>query len=115
MRDKVVEAVRADLLARSEKGIKKYGETLDMNRASLRGRLQHLYEEQLDAANYTKWAIMRLDEGVNIDTPCVSQPPPCRHEIVKDEAVRGLVCAKCGRQWLDTDKGVRAMMEADSL
>lgn len=59
--DRVVEAVRADLLARSQLGIKKYGLTLCENQASLRDRLQHAYEETLDHANYLKWAIMELD------------------------------------------------------
>lgn len=60
--DPVVEAVREDLHKRSQVGIRKYGTTLDENKASHRERLQHVYEEVLDAANYLKWTIMQIDE-----------------------------------------------------
>ena len=56
--DEIVEAVRADLLARSEVGIRKYGVTLAEAKASHKQRLQHAYEEALDLANYLKWAIL---------------------------------------------------------
>jgi len=59
--DPVVEAVRADLLARSQLGIKKYGTTLADSHSTHRQKLQHAYEEALDLANYIKWAIMELD------------------------------------------------------
>ena len=59
--DLVVDAVRKDLLQRSELGIKKYGTTLNENGSDLRGWLQHAYEETLDQANYLKCAIMKLD------------------------------------------------------
>jgi len=62
-RDTVIDAVRADLLQRSQLGIKKYGKTLGSQTGfPLRGRLQHAYEEALDLANYLKWAITMLDE-----------------------------------------------------
>lgn len=61
MTDPVVEAVRADLLARSERGQDKYGVTLDRDDLSLRDWLQHAYEETLDTANYLKAAILRID------------------------------------------------------
>lgn len=61
MQDKIVEAVRKDLLDRSNLGIKKYGTTLDGNICKLRDKLQHAYEECLDQANYLKWAITQLD------------------------------------------------------
>jgi hypothetical protein len=60
-RDPVVEAVRADLLQRSQVGIAKYGTTLDAAGLSLRDWLHHAYEETLDTANYLKAAIMKLD------------------------------------------------------
>lgn len=60
--DNVVEAVRADLLQRSQVGIKKYGVTLERTDLSLRDWLQHAYEETLDQANYLKRAIMELDK-----------------------------------------------------
>ncbi len=62
MRDSVVEAVRADLLRRSELGIAKYGVTLDRTDLNLRAWLQHAYEETLDQANYLKRAIMEIDK-----------------------------------------------------
>lgn len=61
MKDTVVEAVRADLLRRSELGILKYGLTLDRKDLSLRDWLQHAYEETLDQANYLKRAIMEIE------------------------------------------------------
>ena len=60
--DKIVEAVREDLLRRSLLGIKKYGLTLSSNPASLIERLQHAYEEALDLSNYLKWAIKELED-----------------------------------------------------
>lgn len=60
-RDPVVEAVRADLLQRSQVGLAKYGVGLDRTDLSLRDWLQHAYEEHLDAANYLKRTIMELD------------------------------------------------------
>lgn len=60
-RDPVVEAVRADLLARSQVGVGKYGVTLARTDLSLRDWLQHAYEETLDQANYLKRAILEID------------------------------------------------------
>lgn len=59
--DPVIEAVRADLLARSQKGIVKYGTTLGDNEASELERLQHLYEELLDGAAYCKWRMLQIE------------------------------------------------------
>jgi hypothetical protein len=64
---RVVEAVRADLLQRSEFGIKKYGTTLCHNPLTHREWLQHAYEEALDHANYLKCAIMTLDGEMSHD------------------------------------------------
>ena len=61
MTDSVVEAVRADLLQRSQAGIAKYGVTLDRTDLNMRDWLQHAYEEALDMANYLKRAIMEWD------------------------------------------------------
>lgn len=58
----IVEAVRNDLLTRSEVGVTKYGATLGENPASRKERLQHAYEEALDLANYLKWEIMKEEE-----------------------------------------------------
>lgn len=61
--DSVVEAVRADLLQRSQHGIVKYGVTLDRTDLSLKDWLQHAYEETLDQANYLKRAIIELEKS----------------------------------------------------
>jgi hypothetical protein len=60
--DAIVEAVRADLLQRSQVGVKKYGVTLDKAGLPLRAWLQHAYEETLDTANYLKCAITEMDK-----------------------------------------------------
>ena len=62
-KDRVVDAVRDDLLRRSQLGIAKYGVTLERTDLSLRDWLQHTYEETLDQANYLKRAIIELDGG----------------------------------------------------
>jgi len=48
-KDKVIAAVRQDLLQRSEFGLKKYGQPLsDRTDIDLPGWLKHMYEELLD-------------------------------------------------------------------
>lgn len=64
-RDGVVDAVREDLLLRSQFGIAKYGVTLERTDLTLRDWLQHAYEETLDQANYLKRAIMEIDNAGN--------------------------------------------------
>ena len=59
----VVEAVRDDLLKRSQVGLSKYGVTLARDDLSLRDWLQLAYEETLDQANYLKCAIMAIDDA----------------------------------------------------
>lgn len=66
-RDKVVQAVMADMNRRSEIGIKKYNTTLERTDLELRDWLQHAYEECLDQANYLKRAIMELDGKIADD------------------------------------------------
>lgn len=61
--DPVVEAVRKDLLERSQVGIDKYGTTLAENKIDLQAWLQHAYEECLDQANYLKRAIMEIEQA----------------------------------------------------
>lgn len=60
--DQTVEAVRADLLQRSQVGIEKYGVSLDRTDLNLKDWLQHAYEETLDQANYLKRAITELEQ-----------------------------------------------------
>lgn len=52
--DSIVEKVRSDLLIRSQRGISKYGTTLDRKDLTRKEWLQHAYEEALDLANYLK-------------------------------------------------------------
>lgn len=61
--DMTVEAVVADFRSRSNRGIGKYGVTLDRRDLTLRDWLQHAYEESLDHSNYLKRAIMELDRA----------------------------------------------------
>lgn len=61
MKDKIVEAVREDLLKRSQVGINKYNTTLERNDLNLKDWLQHSYEECLDMANYLKRCIIEIE------------------------------------------------------
>lgn len=70
--DPIVEAVRADLLQRSQLGIAKYGTTLARTDLSLRDWLQHAYEETLDQANYLKRAIVEIDGAAAKETGYVT-------------------------------------------
>ena len=60
MTDPVIEAVCADLRARSAVGLRKYNVGLDRTDLALADWLQHAYEEALDMANYLKRSIMEL-------------------------------------------------------
>jgi hypothetical protein len=64
--DKIVEAVRADLLQRSQVGIKKYNTTLERTDLDLKDWLQHAYEEALDMANYLKRSITELENNERV-------------------------------------------------
>ncbi len=57
----VTAAVKADLDARTEKGVREYGQTLGEASLSDREILQHAYEEALDLAQYLKTLLMRCD------------------------------------------------------
>jgi len=61
MTDPVVEQVRQKLLERSQRGILKYGTTLERPDLYLVDWLTHLQEEMLDAANYLQCCINRLE------------------------------------------------------
>ena len=54
MTDPIVEAVRAKLLARSQRGLAEYGVGLDRTDLSRLDWLRHLQDELLDAANYVE-------------------------------------------------------------
>jgi hypothetical protein len=58
------EARLCEMIAqRQARGLAKYGVTLENNPLPLRDWLQHLLEEQLDAAAYTLRAIEELDKA----------------------------------------------------
>lgn len=56
-------AVCADIAARQQRGIAKYGTTVRSNPLPLRSWLQHAYEEALDMAIYLKRTMQQLDGG----------------------------------------------------
>ncbi|AMS41215.1 hypothetical protein [Aminobacter aminovorans] len=91
--DSVVEAVRSDLLSRSQFGIEKYGVTLDRKDLKLRDWLQHAYEKTLDQANYLKRAIIeierRADGGADIvmHHTAIASPAGERTRAARDEAM----------------------------
>lgn len=60
MTDPIVDAVRADLLRRSEAGLVKYGVGLDRADLALDQWLEHAYHEALDMALYLKRAMKGL-------------------------------------------------------
>ena len=55
--------VVADIVARQQLGIAKYGKTVADNPLSLREWLQHAYEECLDQAVYLRRAMAELDKN----------------------------------------------------
>ena len=57
----ITDAVCEDLKARSEAGLAKYRTTMDRQDLTRKQWLQHLYEELLDAAQYTKKLIMECE------------------------------------------------------
>lgn len=63
MADLIVEAVKADLDARSARGIEKYGVTLCQHDLPLAEWLEHAYHEALDHALYLKRAMREIDNG----------------------------------------------------
>lgn len=60
--DTIIEAVRKDLLDRSNVGIEKYHTTLDRTDLTLKQWLTHAYEECLDQANYLKRSILEIEK-----------------------------------------------------
>lgn len=55
--------VCADIAARQQLGIAKYGTTVADNPLTVRQWLQHAYEECLDQAVYLRRAMQELDKG----------------------------------------------------
>jgi hypothetical protein len=79
------------LLARSQRGITKYGTTTDRTDLTLPQWLQHAYEEALDMAVYLKRAMRELDRPpLYRVTPSALECDYCR-----GRAVVGDICPKC--------------------
>lgn len=51
-----------DIMVRQQRGIEKYGTTVEDNPLSLKEWLQHAYEETLDKAVYLRRAIEELEK-----------------------------------------------------
>ena len=62
MIDNIVERVVSLFRSRSQRGIEKYGTTLESNELSNREWLQHLQEELMDAALYVEKIKSIIDE-----------------------------------------------------
>lgn len=60
-RDSVIESLRERLLQRSDRGISKYGVTLDRTDLSLAEWLAHARDEALDFAAYCERAIKDIE------------------------------------------------------
>jgi hypothetical protein len=62
-RSKTLSAVIAEMESREQAGVKKYGTNLDREDLSVKDLLQHQLEELLDAAMYTKSALLKIEEA----------------------------------------------------
>ena len=58
---KTLDAVIKDMKDREERGLKKYGCTLDREDLTLKDWLNHAYEESLDKSLYLKRAIREIE------------------------------------------------------
>lgn len=75
-KSKLLEQVIKDLTEREVKGIASYGTTMDRTDLSQQEWLQHLYEELLDAALYTKKLLTLLPkQSARLDFMDFSQKP----------------------------------------
>jgi hypothetical protein len=85
--------VCADIAARQQKGINKYGTTVADNPLSLRDWLIHAYQEQLDGAIYLKRAIKEIESSN--DSPSCKQD--CGHSKAEHAAFDlGIVDGEAG-------------------
>ena len=55
MKSEIAESVKNIIDAQVEKGISKYGTTLDQNNDSVINRISHLQEELADGLQYAEW------------------------------------------------------------
>ena len=68
MKSEIAENVKAIIDAQVEKGISKYGQTLDMNDDTIINRLNHFQEELADGLQYAEWikqALLELKTSLN--------------------------------------------------
>ena len=56
----ILQSIQSEMAERQERGISKYGGTLDQNPAEIAERLQHLKEELMDAIMYIEWIKSKL-------------------------------------------------------
>jgi len=61
MKDKIVEEIIAKFRERSERGITKYGSTLERNDLDVEQWMEHLLEELMDACLY----LQRMKKDIN--------------------------------------------------
>jgi hypothetical protein len=64
MKDSIVESVRDKYKERSDRGIEKYGKTLDRNDLLVKEWLNHLQEELMDATLYIEKLKTKLNNNV---------------------------------------------------
>lgn len=77
--------VCADIARRQATGIRKYGQTVSENPATLKEWMQHSYEERLDDVIYTRRAIAALDElAEEICKACIPGGQSCDPQQVAD-------------------------------
>lgn len=77
--------VRTAMAARQQAGIAKYGHTLEDNGAPLADRLQHLWEELLDAQAYAAWirrAANPMVPGAQFRAVCMALSVHCTVAIL---------------------------------
>jgi hypothetical protein len=68
MKSEIAESVKNIIDAQVEKGISKYGQTLDMNDDTIINRLNHFQEELADGLQYAEWikqALFDLKTSLN--------------------------------------------------
>ena len=62
MKSEIAEKVKTIIDQQVEKGISKYGQTLDMNDDTVINRLNHFQEELADGLQYAEWIKQSIQE-----------------------------------------------------
>lgn len=91
--DSNVEAVRAKLLERSQRGIQKYGTDTERTDLTLCQWLQHAQEEALDLAVYLERLIRDTKERIELENVPQANVEPATGIA---EALPEIICPKCG-------------------